>query len=248
MKKNTQKILLSLYSKEGELKNRVKTNDLQMIVPELSDGGFRSLIHVLKKQNVITTQRLLGYTYVSISHHGTLLLESEFPALSSKWEDWDGKWSCLVFMDSPSFDKQFRYLRKLLLSEGALAISRGVYISPGGFSQVVIKECQTSYISNVLVFSVGDWKIAAESSFIIEKYGLLDVAETYSGVSNDVTRLIKSDDGEIRLTDSQKISLNLVYDRLVEVLLEDPGFCTFYFKEVENIKNIVLRLNSLISY
>jgi len=154
----------------------------------------------------------------------------------------------LVFMDSPSFDKQFRYLRKLLLSEGALAISRGVYISPGGFSQVVIKECQTSYISNVLVFSVGDWKIAAESSFIIEKYGLLDVAETYSGVSNDVTRLIKSDDGEIRLTDSQKISLNLVYDRLVEVLLEDPGFCTFYFKEVENIKNIVLRLNSLISY
>ena len=247
MKKNTQKILLSLYTKAGEVKNRVKLENIKALVPDLSDGGFRSLIHVLKKQGVINTQRVLGSTSINITHHGSILLEAEFPALSTKWDQWDGSWSCLVFMDSPSSDKQFRYLRKLLIAQGALPISRGVYMSPGDFSDIVLKECQTSYRSSVLIFSVGDWKLAAESSFIIEKYGLLDLAETYSGLSSDVGRLLKTINDENRLIDSVKSDISLVYDRVIEVLREDPGFCTFYFKEVENVKTILLRLNAIIS-
>lgn len=247
MKKNTQKILLSLYSKVGSVKNRVKLENIKALVPELTDGGFRSLIHVLKKQGVISTQRILGVTSINLTQHGNIVLEAEFPALSTKWEQWDGSWSCLVFMESPQSDKQFRYLRKLLIAQGALSISRGVYMSPGGFSDVVLRECQTSYHSNVLIFSVGDWKIAAESSFIIEKYGLLDLVETYSGLSSDVDRLLKTTDGENRLMEGVKNDISLVYDRVTEVLLEDPGFCTFYFKEVENVKTILLRLNSIIS-
>ncbi len=247
MKKNTQKILLSLYSEIGTLKYRVPTSNLECVVPELSAGGFRSLLHVLKKQGVITSQRVLGVTTVSITQYGMTLLESEFPALSSKWDEWTGQWSCLVFMESPFFDKQFRYLRKLLLSEGALAISRGVYISPGGFSDVVIKECKASYFSSVLIFSVADWKIAADSSFIIEKYGLLDIAENYSGISSDVTRLLKNTLDKKGLTDRQKENIHLVYDRLIDILLEDPGFCTFYFREVESIKTLLSRLNSVIA-
>ncbi len=248
MKKNTQKILLALYSQVGEIKNRVPVANLQALVSELSGGGFRSLLFALKKQEVIVTQKVLGVTTVSITHHGTMLLESEFPALSSKWDQWDGRWECLVFMESSSLDKQFRFLRNLLISEGALAVNRGVYLSPGSFSDVILKECQNSYYSNVLIFSVQTWKLATESSFVIEKYGLLDIAEAYSGVSNDVDRLLKMVVDKKGLTHSHKISINLVYDRVVEILLEDPGFCTFYFKEVENIKKSLLRLNSLISF
>ena len=247
MKKNTQKLLLALYSKTGELKNRVALQNLQSVVEDLTDGGYRSLIHVLKKQGLITTQRFLGNTTVSITHHGSVLLESEFPALSSKWDEWDGKWDCLVFIDSPSFDKQFRYLRKILLSEGALAVSRGVYISPGGFSEVVLQECHQSYNQHLIIFSVGEWKVAAEASFIIEKYGLLDLAETYSGISRDVDRLLKSTYNKKRLIDKDKKDIYLVYDRMVSILLEDPGFCTFYFREVEKVKSILLRLNTILS-
>lgn len=243
MKKNTQKILLSLFTEVSTVKNRIPLSVLQCIVPELTAGGFRSLLFTLKKQGVISTQRVQGVTTASITHYGTTLLESEFPALSSKWDDWDGSWECLLFMDSPAFDKQFRYLRTLLLSEGALVVNRGVYIAPGGFSQIVLKECRNAYHSSVLLFSVGDWKIATESSFIIEKYGLLDIAEGYSGLSRDVGRLIEISISEKGLIEGNKSGIHLVYDRVVDILLEDPGFCTFYFKEVEKVKNILSRLS-----
>ncbi|MBP7842840.1 hypothetical protein KA017_02450 [Candidatus Woesebacteria bacterium] len=247
MKKNTQKLLVALYSDVSQIKNRVPVPHLQMLVPELSGGGFRSLLFALKKQGVITTQKALGVTTVSITHHGSIHLESEFPALSQKWDKWQGNWDCLVFMESPSLDKQFRFLRNLLLSEGAVAINRGVYLSPGGFSDVVLKECQNTYHSNVLLFSVEAWKLATDASFMIEKYGLLDVAEALSGISSDVDRLLKKVVDRKRLTQSDKISIHLVYDRVLDILLEDPGFCTFYFKEVESMKVSLLKLNSLIS-
>ncbi len=247
MKKNTQKILLALYSDVTRTKSRVPVAQLQLLVPELSGGGFRSLLFALKKQLVISSQKVLGVTTISITHHGTVLLESEFPALSPKWDTWKGNWDCLVFMESPSFDKQFRFLRNLLLSEGALSINRGVYISPGGFSDIVLKECQNTYYSNVLLFSVDQWKLATDSSFIIEKYGLLDIVESYSGVSNEVNRLLKKVMNEKRLINKYKNDISMVYDRVVAILLEDPGFSTFYFKEVETIKIILFRLNSLFS-
>lgn len=245
MKKNTQKILLSLYTKAGEIKNRVPISTLQLIVPELTDGGFRSLLHVLKKQKSITTQRVLGTTTVSITHHGTVLLEKEFPALNSKWDTWKGKWDCMVFLEAPHFDKQFRYLRKLLLSQGALSMSRGVYFAPGEFSGKVTTEVQESYFSNVLIFSVGEWKVATEFSFIIDKYGLSDIVESYSGISRDVSRLIKSVGMEKGLIHKYKSEIYLVYDRVSEVLAEDPGFSMFYFSEAPNIKDILFQANSI---
>lgn len=247
MKKNTQKILLALYSDIGQIKNRVPVSQLQMLVPELSGGGFRSLLFALKQQGMITTHKVLGVTSISITHHGTVSLENEFPALSQKWDTWQGNWDCLVFMESSSLDKQFRFLRNLLLSQGAIAINRGVYLSPGGFSDVVLGECQNTYYSNVLLFSVATWKLATDSSFIIEKYGLQDVAEALSGISRDVDRLLKMMIDKKGLTQGDKTSICLAYDRVLAVLLEDPGFCTFYFKEVESMKSSVLKLNSFIS-
>lgn len=247
MKKNTQKILLALYSSSDAIKNRVPSDYLCELVPDLSDGGFRSLLHVLKNKGLVSTHRALGKTTVSITQQATLLIEAEFPALSSKWDTWNGEWDCMVFRESPKLDKQFRYLRKVLISQGALPVNRGVYLAPGGFSDAAITECQNSYQSNVLIFSVGAWKMAAESAFVIEKYGLLDLAEAYSGISNDVSRLIKMTAGRKRLTSSDKKQISLVYDRVIAVLIEDPGFCTFYFNEVENLKSALLRLNGLIS-
>lgn len=248
MKKNTQKILLALYSTlpTHTQKRRVSYESLQLVVPELTSGGFRSLLFVLKKQGIITTQKVLGVSSVSITQHGVVLLEQEFPALSSKWEHWDGKWECMVFLEAPSFDKQFRYLRTLLIAEGALAISRGVYMAPGGFSDKVVKECQLSYFRGVLLFSVGTWKIATESTFVIEKYGLLDIAELYSGISKDVSRMLKTVIYKKELIYQSKNYINLVYDRVASILAEDPGFCTFYFPEIPKVKKLLEELNSLI--
>lgn len=247
MKKNTQKILLALYSEGGRRVNRVSLSILQGIVPDLTDGGYRSLLHVLKKQDLIQTQRVLGQTTVSITHHGTVAIEREFPALSQKWDEWDGGWDCLVFIEAPSFDKQFRFLRKLVLDEGAVSLSRGVYLSPGSFSDVVLKECNTSYHSNVIVFSVAEWKVATEFKLIVEKYGMLDLIESFSGISKDVDRLLKSHEDKKRLIDRYKNDICLVYDRACDILAEAPGFSTHYFTEAPSIRKDLLSLNNLLS-
>ncbi|MCB9813503.1 MAG: hypothetical protein H6772_03790 [Pseudomonadales bacterium] len=246
MKKNTQKILLSLYSPSNTTNHRIKLRGIDLIVPDLTDGGRRSLIHVLKTNGMINVERVLGVTSVNITQYGNKQLEVEFPALSSKWDQWQGNWDCLAFVKAPKSDKQFRYLRKLLVSEGAISISRGVYISPNGFSNKVVSECNELYRESILMFSVGEWKIASLRNLIVEKYGLLDFVETYSGISNDVNRLLTMVNSKNSLIESYKLDINLAYDRLRDMLKEDPGFCHYYFNEIPKIKSILKDLNSII--
>lgn len=285
MKRNTQKLLLALYSETGSLpekiriKNedqyyrpfssnnenehvierdsnwekmrarggRIKLSNLNIVLSDLTEGGKRSLLHLLKKSGLINSERVLGSTSVGITQHGIKALEDQFPALSPKWDMWQGSWDCLVFVKAPKSDSQFRYLRSLLVAEGAISISRGVYASPISFSEKVTRECEQMYRESILMFSVGSWKIASLRSLIIDKYGLLDTVESYSGIINDVTRLLTVVDAKKRLTDRYKTELNLVYDRLTDILTEDPGFCRHYFNEVPNAKEILYKLNSIIS-
>lgn len=265
MKKNTQKLLLALYSNSNALSakirtksedgnklviasgGRIKLSNLNIVLSNLTEGGKRSLLHFLKKSSLINSERVLGTTSVGITQHGIKALEDQFPALSPKWDAWEGSWDCLVFVKAPKTDMQFRYLRGLLVSEGAIPISRGVYTSPFSFSEKVTLECEQLYRDSILLFSVGSWKIASFRSLIIEKYGLLDTVESYSGISSDVSRLLTSLDTNKRLTNRHKIELNLVYDRLIDILIEDPGFCGHYFNEVPNVKEMLSKLNFIIS-
>ncbi len=285
MKKNTQKLLLSLYynpsslpvdirtksesnyyrpntakdenqvviesnlnrEKLGSGGGRIKLSNLNIVLSDLTEGGKRSLLHVLKRSGLINSERVLGTTSIGITQHGIKALEDQFPALSSKWDEWQGSWDCLVFVKAPKSDKQFRYLRALLVAEGAVSISRGVYASPFSFSEKVTQECEQMYRDSILMFSVGKWKIASLRSLIIDKYGLLDAVESYSGISDDVSRLLTTLHTDKRFTDRHKIDLNLVYDRLIDILMEDPGFCGHYFDEVPNVKEILSKLNFIIS-
>ena len=122
-----------------------------------------------------------------------------------------------------------------------------MYLAPGSFSEVVLKECHVSYLANVLLFRIQSWKIGTQASFVIDKYGLVDLVETYSGISSEVSRLIEIVGREKRLIYKHKKDISLVYDRVMSVLLEDPGFCSFYFAEVPKPTSIVSNLHSLIS-
>jgi DNA-binding transcriptional regulator PaaX len=246
MKKNTQKILLALYAPLGKFRNKVAVDDLKRVVPQLSDGGFRSLLHNLKKNNLVSTRKLLGQTTVSLTHQSEALLEVQFPALSNKWDDWSGNWECMVFLSSPKTDKHFRYLRKLILDHGCLTINRGVYIAPDSFSEVVINECRQSYRGSVLIFSVDTWKIAIEDDFIIDSYEMLDIAEAYSGISKDITRLTSKKNTQINAIDRSKEDISMVYDRVIENMQNDPGFITFYLPSAPKGKELLFQLNSLV--
>ncbi len=227
--------------------HRIKISTIETLIPNLTDGGKRSLLHVMKKSDLINSERVLGVTTIGITQHGIKALEKQFPVLSNKWSSWTGNWDCLVFVKPPSSDHNFRFLRNLLVEEGAISISRGVYISPGSFSDRVVADCSDIYRNSVLMFSVGEWKIASFRNLIVAKYNLIDLVESYSGISNDVSRLLTYIDTNKRLTNSSKIDINLVYDRLIDVLGDDPGFSHYYFNDSPKPLELISKLNYLVT-
>lgn len=246
MKKNTQKLLLALFSIQENVDTFLPISVIKSLLPQFTEGGIRSLLHTLKKNNWIIQTKISGRSLISLTNYGKEALIRRFPALLEHWDTWTGEFDCLVFTTAPATDKQFRYLRNLLIDEKAVAINRGVYIAPHSFSERVLAECKQTYFNSVILFSISEWKIAVERLVIFEKYALTDVIENLSGVSSDVTRMTSFFETHKRLTDSQKKEISLVYDRLVEILSDDPGFCHYYFPALPRTKTILVQLGKLL--
>lgn len=246
MKKNTQKLLLALFSIQDSVDTFLPISVISKLLPQLSEGGKRSLLHTLKKNRYIIQTKVSDKTLVSLTNFGREALTRRFPALQDHWDTWTGEFDCLVFTQSPATDKQFRYLRNLLIEDKAVAINRGVYIAPFSFSERILAECKQTYYNSVILFSIKEWKIAVERSVIFEKYSLTDIIETLSGVSSDITRMISIFEIHKRLTEGQKKEISLVYDRLAEILTDDPGFCHFYFPSLPRTNAILNKLGKLL--
>src|SRR5687767_13547175 len=138
MKKTAQKILLSLYQPETF---RLSLKELEFLNENQTASGFKSIVYHLERSGYVRLERLDGEPWVSLTSHGKEAVEDLFPAFHPRHLHWEGTWSCLVFRTAPSTDPEFRYLRKLLVKVNAAALSRGVYLYPGGFPDRVLSEC-----------------------------------------------------------------------------------------------------------
>lgn len=227
MKKNTERILLALYP-AGTDNWFLPLASIYQLVPQLSAGGKRSLIHVLKREQYLTTVQVGSETQVYLTNTGKELLTSRFPALSDRWQQWDGTWGCCVFVRAPQFDRQFRYLRQLLLKEGCFAVSRGVYFAPFPFSPVLMTELRDRYAAATAVFTIAQWQFEREHSFVLNQLGIADVLTTYSGISNEIAELLAIKNSSSGATDQQKKLIRTVFNRFCESLGLDPGFAASY--------------------
>ena len=135
MKINSQKLMLCLYTPKLGDKVWLDYVRLRYLLPKISYAGARSLVSQLRKQGLIVAEKMDNQTKLAISTHGKRSLEALFPAFSSRFRDWQGQVSLLVFITSPAADPRFRYLRKLLRQQGAICITRGVYMYPVFFQK-----------------------------------------------------------------------------------------------------------------
>ncbi|MBP9819914.1 hypothetical protein KBC79_04195 [Candidatus Woesebacteria bacterium] len=227
MKKNTETILLALYPASND-QWFLPLHAIYALVPQLSGGGKRSLLHLLKKEEYISTVQVGTQTRVYLDSRGRELLISRFPALSERWGQWNGGWACCVFVEAPRFDRQFRYLRQLLLKEGCFALSRGVYIAPFPFSSILMGELSDRYSAATAVFTVEQWQFQREQSFVLAHLGIADVLTAYSGVSSEITDLLGVIGNSTTASDQQKKLIRTVFDRFCESLGHDPGFASYY--------------------
>jgi len=246
VKKNTQKILLALYSNSQEPPVVTPVDRLAVVVPDLSPSGFRSLIMFLETKQLIYRQRVLSTVSVGITEEGRRVLTALFPALQTRWRQWQGNWMVLVFLKAPHSDPHFRYLRKLLLSEQSIVFTRGVYLAPDSFSPRIIHECQSLYSKSVSLFSVEKWLMGLDRPQVISYYDLTAKIESYSGISKEIDQLLIKHTYKKGLNNQLKNNISSLFDRLVDSLREDPGFSRFYFPGTPEVNKIISGLQQLL--
>lgn len=242
MKKNAQKILLCLYVFSNQEQVLLTDKQLRIVLPDMTEGGFRSLLLFLQRKGYLIKESYNQLQYYSITERGREALNAKFPALNPKWNDWNGQWYALTFLQAPSSDPQFRYLRKLLISDHVLPLTRGVYLAAGGFSPQVLSTCASLYTDCVLIFSVASWEFGLIRPIIVKYYDLASVASVYSSISNSLKQLLEIFNINKNANYQQKLLISTTIDRLWSGLRDDPGFVRHYFPDLPEIPTILKQI------
>lgn len=246
MKKNTKKILFILSDVDGDqVKITLKT--LREIFSNLSDGGFRSWLFQLEKQQLIYIDRVPERAYASLTSKGERLVRDLFPALDPQWEAWHGEWQLLLFLQAPSGDKQFRYLRQMVLQERGMPLARGAYLIPGAITRRLHLELQLKYADSVALCVVKDWVFGLEKPVILSYYDVTERASLYSSVSKEIDRLLTQNDTQKGLIKKHKELLYSELDRLFELVQDDPGFTHYYSPEVTSARAVLSKIHQLLA-
>ncbi|MEX0896127.1 MAG: hypothetical protein WDZ94_04315 [Patescibacteria group bacterium] len=245
MKKNTRKLLFLLSSPDYD-STKLPLSVVKELFSHLSDGGFRSWIFHLRKQGEVFVEQANQGPLIYLTAKGERSVSKLFPALNSQWDTWEGEWMLLLCLRAPKGDKQFRYLRQLLISEGSLPLSRGSYLFPQACSEKVRHECQLRYADSVALCTVNQWVLGLESPVIITYYDLDTLARLYSSISESIDRLLMQNDTKNRLIRKHKIQLFSEIDRLFECVQDDPGFLAYYFPDVQGVRGILPKIHQLL--
>ena len=247
MKQTTQKLLLALYPAPDRTSLvTLSAEQLAACVSELSSSGFRSLLYTAVQNEYVSRENIGVQSYYVLTDLGRRMVEVAFPAFSARFESWTGEWSCLVFLEAPVGDPHFRYLRRLVLENGAVGLSRGVYLSAGGFHDRVQSELETVYAKSIALFTIGGWQIGSERPIVIEFLGLDDVAAGYSGISKEIDKLLRENTTRSTLNNQSKRHNQALIDRFSTLLGADPGFTTRYFPGIDSPLQILSQLQQLL--
>jgi DNA-binding transcriptional regulator PaaX len=245
MKTNTKKLLTWLYSTAEQTAYVTDYSQLELILPDMTEGGRRSLVHYLSQKHLIRSERLGEKTSISLTSHGMDALTVQFPVFSPALQQWDGKWSALVFLNGPKGDLHFRYLRQLLLDQHAFCLTRGMYLYPGEFPSQITNVCKDMYVGAVMMIKIEEWRFGDERELINQHYMLSDLVEIFSGISSEINQLLRVKKEQKRLTKKSRSLIFSVFDRLFNVLSQDPGFIHHYYPDVPSVRDLLAQLHSI---
>lgn len=246
MKSNTQRILLALYSIDPTRQLMLSHCQLKLVVPGLTDGGYRSLLLYLEKKHWLHREHVGRKSFLSIADAGQRVLVAKFPALDPMWQEWKGEWQTIVFLDAPQGDPQFRYLRQQLQFENSLPLSRGVYLKANRFSEKLMQTIFTLYEQSVVIFSVGEMQVGEIRPIVTSYYDLSSLVSVYSSISGMTNQLLIKNKQQNALSDKQKEQISSIIDRLINCLTEDPGFINYYYPGIAGVKQLLPQIQQII--
>jgi len=246
MKDNSTRILTWLYPKDN-FSRWVDINELSIFLPSLTPTGLQSSLLFLQDKKKVILERINGVSAISITSHGKRSLERVIPAFSPLRRQWKGDWLAVTFLQAPKHDKNFRFLRRVLLAEHALPLTRGVFLFPGNLTEKVSYELRNSYEGHVMVAAFRNWTFGDDREIIGSILGMSDLANSYSSISNEIASLLEKETSIKRSTNQSKIEICSVFDRLHSALKNDFGILHEYYPHISSGVDLVFSLQSLSS-
>ena len=246
MKDNSLRILTWLYPKDNQSR-WVDVDELSLFLPNMTASGLQSSLFFLQKKKKVVLEKIDSVQAVSITSHGMRSLEKAIPAFSQQRRQWRGEWWAIVFLQAPKHDKNFRFLRRVLLAEHSLPLTRGVFLFPGQLSEKLSYELRNSYEGDVMVAPFKNWTFGDDKEIIGSILGMSDLANSYSSVSKEIARLLENETDIKGLSDQSKMAISSVYDRLYTSLKNDFGILHEYYPHVTPGVDLVFSLQSLSS-
>lgn len=246
MKKNSKKLFLWLSGRTNP-KDWVSLEHINTVIP-LSSTSLRALLKLHQKSGLLLIDTTQAEWYVQVTQQGRELINELFPAVSSTFATWEGHWTLIVFRDAPKTDKQFRYLREQLVTIQAGSVARGVYLYPGDLPVSTVELLRTLYSGkSVSVAKVNEWQLGSLEAIMNDVFKLSDIANLYSGISNEVSQLLTKRSGKKELNSSDKLVIRSVFDRLYETTAQDLGIVSHYFSRVRSVDEILTQMWSLLT-
>lgn len=247
MKETSLKLLTLLYTRGNFSEVFTNYEQLSLLLPELTRSGVRSLVSLLKKRGLITTERLDNQTMVFITNAGTKTVEDQIPAFFFTDGQVVSEWSCLVFLKAPKRDPEFRYLRSLLLDHHAVGLTRGVYLYPGSFPAKIKEECHELYTLSVIIMQAKTLVQGDLRTIFSQHQPLADIAQSYSGISSEINSLLKPKKDYSDLNDQQKKHIFSVFNRFFKIVSDDSGFTKLFFPQVNGAYELLLEIQTALS-
>jgi len=247
MKKSSQKLLFYLGKLNQEDKNReLSYSCLPYILPELSEAGIRSLVYLMDKNFWL---EMFGYHRsrgLRITASGNRQLQAVFPAVFVSSLTRSVEWHCMVFISPPKSDRAFRNLRRLIINDGAQALSRGVYLKPGAFSLELMGACDEFYRQSVSIFTINQWLFGFDSQNQLRKIGLSNNTDILSGISKEIKQLLSNIDDDNKLHYQQKKQISSILDRFYELALVNGKLDSALFSQELSIRSVYLECQELL--
>jgi DNA-binding transcriptional regulator PaaX len=246
MKDNSLRILTWLYPKDNQSR-WVDVEELALFLPNMTPAGLQSSLFFLQQKKQLVLEKIDLVQAVSITSHGKKSLEKAIPAFSQQRRQWRGEWWAIVFLQAPKHDKNFRFLRRVLLAEHSLPLTRGIFLFPGQLSEKISYELRNSYEGNVMVAPFKNWTFGDDKEIIGSILEMSDLANSYSSISKEITSLLEKETNIKGLSDQSKIAISSVFDRLYNSLKNDFGILHEYYPYITSGVDLVFSLQPLSS-
>lgn len=249
MKNTTRKLLLCLYQSDSSGARRVQIpgEAIDIICPGLSRSGRKSLLRLLVRRGwVLQLPQTDGGVLLSLTGIGKTALEAKIPALRPNSQVNGRTWTAILFCQSSKRDPQFRNLRRIIVTAGGTALSRGMYLFPGKVPNTVSGLVSALYQKNVSMFTIGQWLFGKDPDNLVNSIELKQAIDTFSSVSKEASELLSILESENSLNSKRKRQLSSLVDRLQQAVESELFLSPSYLPEEIDLQKPIIIVQTIL--